>query len=105
MGRYVARRLIQAIPLLLGITVMVFAILKAIPGGPLAAYEANPNVTPEDMKRLEHALGLDQPVPIQYASWLRHLLTRDSGLSPATSQPGLSMIGGPRPHTRWLVVT
>ena len=52
MSRYVVRRLIQAVPLLLGITVLVFAILNAIPGGPLAAYEGNPNVTPEDMKRL-----------------------------------------------------
>ncbi|HEX9495924.1 MAG TPA: ABC transporter permease [Candidatus Limnocylindria bacterium] len=105
MGRYVARRLIQAIPLLLGITVMVFAILKAIPGGPLAAYEANPNVTPEDMKRLEHALGLDQPVPIQYASWLGHFLTGDWGFSHATSQPVLTMIGGRLPNTLWLMAT
>src|SRR5258708_11048724 len=103
MGRYVARRLIQAIPLLLGITVVVCATLKATPGGPLAAYEANRNVTAEDMKRLEHALGLDQPVPIQYASWLGHFLTGDWGFSHATSQPVLTMIGGRLPNTLWLM--
>src|SRR5258708_34772516 len=105
MGRYVARRLIQAIPLLLGITVMVFAILKAIPGGPLAAYEANPNVTPEDMKRLEHALGLDQPVPIQYASWLGHFPAGDRGFSHATSHPVLTIIARRAPPTVWLIAT
>lgn len=105
MSRYVVRRLIQAVPLLLGITVLVFAILKAIPGGPLAAYEGNPNVTPEDMKRLEHALGLDQPVPIQYASWLGHFVTGDWGYSHATSQPVLAMIGARVSNTLWLMGT
>jgi peptide/nickel transport system permease protein len=105
MSRYVSRRLIQAVPLLLGITVIVFALLKTIPGGPLAAYEANPSVTPEDMRRLEHALGLDQPVPIQYVSWLGHFLTGDWGYSLATSQPVLSMIGSRLPNTLWLMTT
>jgi peptide/nickel transport system permease protein len=105
MSRYVSRRLIQAVPLLLGITVIVFALLKTIPGGPLAAYEANPSVTPEDMRRLEHALGLDQPVPIQYVSWLGHFLTGDWGYSLATSQPVLSMIGARLPNTLWLMTT
>ena len=105
MGRYVARRLIQAIPLLLGITVVAFAILKITPGGPLAAYEANPSVTPEDLARLEHALGLDQPVPVQYVSWLGHFLTGDWGYSLATSQPVLRMIGERLPNTLWLMTT
>ena len=105
MGRYVARRLIQAIPLLLGISVVAFAILKATPGGPLAAYEANPSVTQEDLQRLEHALGLDQPIPLQYASWLGHFLTGDWGYSFATSQPVLAMIGARLPNTLWLMST
>ena len=105
MGPYVARRLIQAIPLLLGITVVAFAILKTTPGGPLAAYEANPSVTPADLARLEHALGLDQPIPIQYASWLGHFLTGDWGYSLATSQPVLRMIGERLPNTLWLMTT
>src|SRR5229473_644423 len=103
MGRYVLRRLLQAIPLLLGITIISFAILKAVPGGPLAAYEANPSVTAEDIKRLEHALGLDQPVPVQYVSWLGHFLTGDWGYSLATSQPVLAMIVERLPNTLWLM--
>jgi peptide/nickel transport system permease protein len=105
MGGYVARRLIQAIPLLIGITVVAFAILKTTPGGPLAAYEANPSVTPEDLRRLEHALGLDQPVPVQYASWLGHFLTGDWGYSLATSQPVLRTIIERLPNTLWLMTT
>ena len=105
MSRYVVRRLVQAIPLLLGITVIAFAILKKIPGGPLAAYEANPSVTAEDIARLEHALGLDQPVPVQYVSWLGHFLTGDWGYSLATSQPVLGMIMQRVPNTLWLMTT
>src|SRR5438132_4027380 len=105
MGRYVLRRLIQSIPLLLGISVITFAILKLTPGGPLAAYEANPSVTPEDMQRLEHALGLDQPVPVQYVSWLGHFVTGDWGYSHATSQPVTAMIIQRLPNTLWLMTT
>src|SRR5438094_152103 len=66
MNRYILRRLLQALPLLLGISVASFAILKAVPGGPLAAYEASPDITDEDIRRLEHAFGLGDR--------LRHLI-------------------------------
>jgi peptide/nickel transport system permease protein len=105
MGRYVLRRLIQAIPLILGITVIAFVILKVTPGGPLAAYEANPDFNAADLARLEHALGLDQPVPVQYVQWLGRFLTGDWGYSFATSQPVLSMIGQRLPNTLWLMTT
>ncbi len=105
MGRYVLRRLIQAIPLLLGITVIAFAILKVTPGGPLAAYEANPDFSFADQQRLEHALGLDQPVPVQYVQWLIRFFAGDWGYSFATSQPVLAMIGQRLPNTLWLMTT
>jgi len=105
MGRYVLRRLIQAIPLILGITVIAFAILKVTPGGPLAAYENNPDFNAADLQRLEHALGLDQPVPVQYVQWLGRFVSGDWGYSFATSQPVLSMIGQRLPNTLWLMST
>jgi len=71
------RRLLQALPLLFAISVASFAILKATPGGPLAAYEGNPAFTEDDRVRLEHAFGLDRPLPIQYLSWLGSFLTGD----------------------------
>lgn len=105
MGRYVVRRLIQALPLLLAITAISFAILKATPGGPLAAYEGNPEFTDEDRQRLEAAFGIDQPVPIQYLSWLQRFLSGDWGTSFASHQPVLSLILERLPNTVYLMGT
>ena len=103
MGRYVARRLVQALPLLLGITVVSFAILKAAPGGPLAAYDADPNVTDADIKRLEAAFGLDQPLHLQYVTWLGRFIVGDWGYSLASHQPVLALIGERLPNTIYLM--
>lgn len=103
MTRIVLRRLVTAIPLLLGITVVTFAILRAVPGGPLAAYEADPNVSPADLARLEHAFGLDEPLPLQYLTWLSQLFTGDWGSSITSSQPVRAMIGERLPNTLTLM--
>jgi peptide/nickel transport system permease protein len=103
-GRYIARRLIQAIPLLLGISLISFAILKAVPGGPTAAYEGNPNFTDEDLRRLEAAFGLDQPVHIQYANWLTHFVQGDWGYSYSSGQPVLALIFERLPNTLYLTI-
>lgn len=105
MGRFVARRLIQAVPLLLGISVITFGILKAIPGGPLAIYESAPGVTDADLDRLQHAFGLDQPLPVQYVSWLGRFVTGDWGYSIVQHQPVLSLIGERLPNTIYLMGT
>jgi len=105
MNRYVLRRLLQAVPLLLGISVASFAILKAVPGGPLAAYEASPDVTDEDIRRLEHAFGLDQPVPVQYLNWLGKFVVGDWGYSFVSHQPVLALIGERLPNTVYLMGT
>ena len=69
MGRYVARRALEAVPLLLLISVILFGIIQ-ITGDPLAAYTVDSTLTSEDILRLRHYYGLDQPVPIQYcAGW------------------------------------
>lgn len=103
MGRYVTRRLVQAVPLLLAISVVAFAIIKAQPGGPLAAYEGNPDFTEADRVRLEHAFGLDQPLPLQYLSWLSSFLRLDWGYSIASHQPVLALIGDRLPNTLYLM--
>jgi peptide/nickel transport system permease protein len=104
-NRYILRRLIQALPLLLGISIASFAIMKAIPGGPLAAYEAAPDFTDADLKRLEHALGLDQPLPVQYLNWLGKFAVGDWGYSFVSHQPVLSLIGERLPNTVYLMGT
>lgn len=105
MGRYIARRLVQAVPLVVGISLVSFFILRAVPGGPLAAYENNPSVTPDDITRLEHAFGLDRPLPEQYGEWLGRFLTGDWGYSIATHLPVLRMIGDRLPNTVYLMGT
>ncbi len=105
MGRYIARRLVQAVPLLVGISVVSFFILRAVPGGPLAAYENNPSVTPDDLRRLEHAFGLDRPLAEQYGEWLGRFLSGDWGYSFATHLPVLQMIGDRLPNTVYLMGT
>ncbi len=103
MGRYIARRLLQAVPLLLGISVISFAILKSIPGGPMSLYESAPGVTDEDIRRLEHAFGLDQPLYVQYASWLARFVAGDWGYSIVQHQPVLGLIGERLPNTLLLM--
>jgi peptide/nickel transport system permease protein len=104
-GRYIVRRLVQAVPLLLAISVAAFAIVKAQPGGPLAAYEGNPDFTEADRQRLEHAFGLDQPLPLQYLSWLGSFLRLDWGYSFSSHQPVLALIGERLPNTLYLMGT
>ena len=105
MGRFVLRRLLQALPLLVAISAVSFTILKLTPGGPLAAYEGNPLFTDEDRARLEHAFGLDQPIPLQYLSWLGQFVRGDWGYSFASHQPVLSLIGERLPNTIYLMGT
>jgi len=105
MGRYVARRLVQAVPLLLAISVAAFAIIKAQPGGPLAQYEGNPDFTEADRLRLEHAFGLDQPLPLQYLTWLAAFVRLDWGYSFSSHQPVLALIGERLPNTLYLMGT
>jgi peptide/nickel transport system permease protein len=102
MTRYIFRRLLQAIPLLLLISIAVFALMQAIPGGPLAAYENNPNISPEDLMRLQEELGLNVPKWQQYLNWLGAVLRGDLGTSLVTRRPALTEIGERLPNTLYL---
>jgi peptide/nickel transport system permease protein len=70
MTKYIIRRVIQAIPVLIGITIVVYAILLSAPGGPTAKFAQNPRMTLEDRERFKKSWGLDQPIPIQYCRWM-----------------------------------
>jgi peptide/nickel transport system permease protein len=74
-------RLAQSAILLLLVSAIVFALIHAVPGGPLAMYLENPNVRPEDIERLRQSLGLDRPIAEQYLSWLSSFLSGDWGFS------------------------
>lgn len=79
MGRYIARRLLQAIPLLLGVSVVAFLVIQAIPGGVLGAYSAESGARAEDLARIERQLGLDKPLHVQYLAWLGRFVRGDWG--------------------------
>ena len=81
------RRAAQAIPLLLLVSIVVFALLHAAPGGPLSVYLENPGVRPEDIERLRVALGLDQPIATQYVRWLAAFVRGDWGFSLSDGRP------------------
>ena len=99
----ILRRVAQAIPLLLIISILVFALLHAAPGGPLAIYLENPNVRPEDIERLKRSLGLDRALPVQYMAWLRGFVTGDWGYSFADGRPVLTRMAERVPATLELI--
>lgn len=83
----ILRRVVQSIPLVLIVSVLVFALLHAAPGGPLAIYLENPGVRPEDIERLRRSLGLDQPLAVQYVRWLAAFVRGDWGFSLSDGRP------------------
>jgi peptide/nickel transport system permease protein len=87
MTRYVLRRLLQAIPMLVGISFAAFVMLRLAPGGPMAVYAQNPNMSEADMRRIEHILGLDRPVHIQYLKWAAGMAAGNMGYSYRTGRP------------------
>lgn len=105
MFNYVVRRTLQAIPLLLLISLILFEILSNAPGGPLAPYLQNPHITPADIERLKHNLGLDQPWYMQYWHWLQKVLSGDFGYSTSNSEAVLQTILDRLPATLTLMGT
>ena len=92
MAAYVAGRLLRAVPLLFGLSILIFALVHAAPGGPLTVYLSNPNVRPEDIARLERLLGLDRPLHEQYLGWLSAFATGDWGFSYVDGRPVLERV-------------
>src|SRR5207248_5071272 len=88
MTTYVARRVLIAIPILFGITLLVFAFVAVAPGDPVDAY-LRPEMAGNQQLRqlLAHQLGLDEPLPIRYLAWLGQTLQGNLGYSVITGQP------------------
>lgn len=70
MGRYIVRRLLQAIPLLILLSIMFFALVNIAPGGPMAAQSRSRRIDPEVKEAMKREFGLDKPIPVQYFIWL-----------------------------------
>ena len=91
MGSYILKRLLSAIPVLLGITIIVFAIMALIPGDPATAILGS-YATPENVEKLNRDLGLDKPAVARYFIWLGNMLTGDFGQSFALNRPVLDEV-------------
>lgn len=91
MGGYIVKRLISAVPVLLGITVIVFLIMAMIPGDPATAILGS-YATPENVEKLNRDLGLDKPLVQRYFIWLGNMLTGDFGRSFSLNRPVLDEV-------------
>ncbi len=100
MGRYVIRRILQMIPLLIGISIVIFAIIQAAPGGPEGTLlDRGMFVDPAAIDAYRARLGVDQPVYVQYLKWVGAMLSGDLGISFQTQRPVLDMIAERLPDT------
>src|SRR5215475_9465113 len=81
MCRYLIRRLLIAIPSLLGISVVLFLLLALAPGDPFGELTTNPAVPPQVAAALRARFGLDDPIPVRYVHWLMSMLHGDWGFS------------------------
>jgi ABC-type dipeptide/oligopeptide/nickel transport system permease component len=89
--RYFIRRVLLAIPVLLGVATLVFSLIHLVPGDPAQAMLGD-GAAPQDVEELRKSLGLDQPLFTQYVTFLRHAVTGDLGKSFRTGQPVTTMI-------------
>jgi peptide/nickel transport system permease protein len=105
MGRFILRRLIQTIPLLLIITIVTFTIANLVPGSPVTKLEFNPRTSQEDIDRIKSQLGLDKPAHERYVVWLGNVVRGDLGLSLTNYRPVRDTILQKLPNTLLLTGT
>lgn len=101
MIRYIGKRLLLMIPVLLGITIISFGVMKIAPGDPVSLFtDLNPNMNKEAVERMRNYYGLDQPWYVQYGKWLRNMVMLDFGRSFASdSRPVIDKIAERIPIT------
>ncbi len=92
MTRFIVRRLVQSVVLLVVILAGVFFLVHLTPGGPEAALISNPRVGPDEIQRLRERFGLDQPLVVQYLRWVANVARLDFGRSYFYSRPATEVI-------------
>lgn len=105
MTAYIIRRLALMLPLILGVTFLTFAIINLIPGSPVTFIRSNPKIRPEAVAMLEKQLGLDQPWPVRYVTWLGNMARGDLGFSMYNRAPVADRIWNVLPNTLILTST
>ncbi|CAM5300703.1 MULTISPECIES: ABC transporter permease [Streptomyces] len=104
MGRYVARRLLQMIPVFIGSTLLVFLMMYALPGDPVRALAGEQHVDASQIAALKAEYGLDQPIWQQYLNYLGNLFQGDLGTQIGTQRPVAEVIADAYPITVRLAI-
>src|SRR6201988_897344 len=98
MIRYILRRILYAIPIAFGVSVVCFSLVYIAPGDPLQTVMP-PDATAETIAIVKHAYGFDKPLPVQFVIWLGHVLTGDFGVSISTRRPVILEVTGALSNT------
>ncbi|HZQ09628.1 MAG TPA: ABC transporter permease [Anaerolineae bacterium] len=107
MGQFIIRRIVQAIPVIIMLSIIAFAMFHLAPGGPGALYSRDLTIpqTPEELARIRHLYGLDRPLPIQYMSWVGGIVEGDLGKSYRNGEPVIELLSRTLGPTLLLVTT
>jgi peptide/nickel transport system permease protein len=100
---YLLRRILLLVPVLIGLTILVFAIIRLLPGDP-ARLAAGPNATPSEIEQITHEFRLDKPLPVQYWDYVDGLAHGDWGMSIYSRRPVLEDLEAYLPATLELVL-
>ncbi len=104
LGKYFVKRLVIALPTLIGVSVLVFFLIRLVPGDPIDVM-LGPRATETTRQELQVRLGLDQPIPVQYWRWLTNVVQGDFGTSVRSRDPVIRAILSRLPATLELSVT
>jgi peptide/nickel transport system permease protein len=97
---FIVRRLVLVLPLLLGLTVIIFTMIHLAPGDPALAFVSEQSIDPDVIAQVRKNLGLDQPLPVQYVIWLGHIARLEFGTAYTFNQkPVIELIGDRLPAT------
>jgi ABC-type dipeptide/oligopeptide/nickel transport system permease component len=102
--RFIVRRLIALVPILLGVSIVIFVLMRLVPGDP-AHLVLGREATGDQVALLRKQWGLDKPLPVQYAYWLSHAVRGDFGRSLVSRVPARQEILSRFPATLWLTLT
>jgi peptide/nickel transport system permease protein len=101
MVRYIARRLLALVPILVGVSIIIFVVMRMVPGDP-ARQALGPEATGDQVALLHKEWGLDRPLPIQYERWVVRVAHGDFGRSTVSRVPVTPEIRARFPNTLWL---
>jgi peptide/nickel transport system permease protein len=104
-SRFLIRRILGAIPLLLGVAILSFVFMQLAPGGPETMFARNSRISDTQIAQIRHNMGLDKPMHEQLFIWLGNLAQGDLGLSYAQYRPVWNVIWDVFPNTFYLIAT